>query len=74
MKKYCWALQINGTRKYVARMLMFHWEAATTVLFRTRKQAEEWQTLQDNGYWRHRARPVKVKLQIDEAFAPREDK
>lgn len=70
MKKFCWALQIKGTVKFVARLPMYHWEACTTVLFRTRKQAEEWLTAHDRGYWQKKAMPIKVKVQIEEAFAP----
>ena len=73
MKKICWALQIKGTNKFVARMYLFHWEACTTVLFRTRKQADEWLDTQDHGYWKQRAYPIKVKVHIMEAFSTNGD-
>lgn len=69
MKRYFWALQIKGTERFVARMPVYHWESFTTALFKTRKHAEQWRDTQDNGYWRLRGVPVKVKLQIQTAFS-----
>ena len=66
MKKHCWALKINKTNRFVARIPTAHWEVPTTILFRTRKHADAWLIEQDNSYWQLRAKPMKVRVQIIE--------
>lgn len=63
MKFECWAIQDNRGR-FIQHDAVVHFEAMRTVTFRSRKEAMVW--LNNDMFWKHKAKPVKVVITIRE--------
>lgn len=63
-KKFCWALKIKYGKFVNQPILHNYWEADRTMLFRTKKFAQEW--LDRDPFWKGRAEVVKVMMTVKE--------
>ena len=63
-KKICWALKIKYEKFVNQPVFANYWEGDRTLLFRTKKMAQEW--LKNSEFWKGKAEPVKVTVTIKE--------
>ena len=62
-KKLSWAIKTQRGN-FVNRPPLIHWEADRVLLFRTKKQAQEW--LEKSIYWGPKAQVVRVTVTVKE--------